>query len=450
MATANLKAIYRSLVPIPVRRAVYQLRRRAAALAGGRREEAQAAQPVAARTEGRARRMTQEDILVRYLNGIALHSYRLRQLFAEQPPPPYGVILAHEAFISGLTALRIAEQHPGSRLLLDNVEYPRISGRSSQARESAKRDMLGDRLLSAFVAQIANEFDQLFATSRGQADVLREIGVTRPVSLLRNMRLRARLSRDDQIRRDAGCLEGQTLLLYPNNVYELGGAEECLQALHRLPAEFHLAFLGEVQKGLEARVDALLKTYGLVERVKFLKPVQPDRLIGYISGADVSIVPLRPEIANHQHCLPNRIFESIAAGVPLVVPSGSEIGAFVQAHGVGVTFPDFEADSVAETLLRAVNGRRAGAFDEAIETAQRDLVWENEQTVLQEALRPVLETGPRRCLVVACKRIERNDRLFRITHTLRSMGFEVDVAAYSRPYQGLVLDGVNYLLIPRE
>ena len=82
---------------------------------------------------------------------------------------PFDVVIAHELLTSGYAGLQAGRILPGCLLILDNVEYPFLSGRSGQAvAAEARRDPLGDQVLSEFLAAVANRYDAVFATSRGR------------------------------------------------------------------------------------------------------------------------------------------------------------------------------------------------------------------------------------------------------------------------------------------
>ncbi len=50
-----------------------------------------------------------------------------------------------------------------------------------------------------------------------------------------------------------------------------------------------------------------------------LRPCSPDELLGWVAGADVDAMALQHSSLNHWLCTPNKLWESLAAGVPVVV-----------------------------------------------------------------------------------------------------------------------------------
>ena len=71
-------------------------------------------------------------------------------------------------------------------------------------------------------------------------------------------------------------------------------------------------------------------------RVYQLPAVPPDELLEWTASADVSFVGQPPRTLNQKMNLPNKLFESIMAGVPVVVSNGNEQCRLVTAEAVGV------------------------------------------------------------------------------------------------------------------
>lgn len=90
------------------------------------------------------------------------------------------------------------------------------------------------------------------------------------------------------------------------------------------------------------------------ERVYVLPPVPPDELLEWTASADVSFVGQPPRTLNQRMNLPNKLFESLMAGVPVVVSEGNEQCRLVSAEKVGsctdVDSPGAIAASVAALL----------------------------------------------------------------------------------------------------
>jgi glycosyltransferase involved in cell wall biosynthesis len=72
------------------------------------------------------------------------------------------------------------------------------------------------------------------------------------------------------------------------------------------------------------------------DTIHVLPAVPPDELLEWTAGADVSFVGQPPWTLNHRMNLPNKLFESLMAGVPVIVAEGNEQCRLVTAERVGV------------------------------------------------------------------------------------------------------------------
>ena len=81
-----------------------------------------------------------------------------------------------------------------------------------------------------------------------------------------------------------------------------------------------------------------------------LPPVRPDQLIEWISGANVAYLGCPPRTLNLRLTLPNKVFECMMAGVPVVAAEGTEQGRLVSREAVGRTAVIEAVDSLAGEL----------------------------------------------------------------------------------------------------
>lgn len=86
------------------------------------------------------------------------------------------------------------------------------------------------------------------------------------------------------------------------------------------------------------------------DRIHVLPAVSPDDLLPWIAGADVSFVGQPPWTLNHRMNLPNKLFESLMAGVPVIVSEDNEQCRLVTAEGVGVCVDIQDVGDIAGAL----------------------------------------------------------------------------------------------------
>jgi glycosyltransferase involved in cell wall biosynthesis len=124
--------------------------------------------------------------------------------------------------------------------------------------------------------------------------------------------------------------------------------------------------------------------------VRFHAPVPHAELLRYVAGAWCGFSLLVDSCTNHRWSLPNKLFECIAAGVPVIVSDNPEIAAFVDEQGVGETCDPTDPASIAAAVGRLAK-RHDVARDAALLAAGR-YRWVVEKEQLTELYRMI--TGP--------------------------------------------------------
>jgi glycosyltransferase involved in cell wall biosynthesis len=102
-----------------------------------------------------------------------------------------------------------------------------------------------------------------------------------------------------------------------------------------------------------------------------LPAVHPDELAWWTASADASLLTLPPVSLNQRESTPNKFWESLLVGTPVVVGPGLDVMArIVDAAAAGIVAPSLEPDALAEAirsvldvnpLERAARRRRVAA-----------------------------------------------------------------------------------------
>ncbi|MFZ1613612.1 MAG: glycosyltransferase, partial [Holophaga sp.] len=147
----------------------------------------------------------------------------------------------------------------------------------------------------------------------------------------------------------------------------------------------HLAILGvETRSGQFLSEAARL---GIAERIHLLPGVCPEAVSEALQGADLAIIPQTDKCLNNAYCLPNKLFEAIHAGLPVVVSRLPEMSEMVTALGIGWTFQPGSAEDLTKVIQKALSNpselskRAAAAF-----TARQSLTWEKDVVPYLSAL----------------------------------------------------------------
>lgn len=216
-------------------------------------------------------------------------------------------------------------------------------------------------------------------------------GLAQPPVLVRNIPPAAQRTTDrteGRLRRLAGLDAGARVIAYGGRITTNRGLEETIDALAALPADVHLVVLGY---GAADYLDALRRRAqedGVANRVHFVGKVPSDEVSVALADADASVVFVRPTCLSYRWSLPNKLFESIHGGLPVVAADLPDTRRIVEEHGVGEVFESAEPAVMAETILRVIS--EPERYRAASQHAATLLTWERESVRLLEVYRRAL------------------------------------------------------------
>ena len=131
------------------------------------------------------------------------------------------------------------------------------------------------------------------------------------------------------------------------------GLEMAAEAVARLP-DAALVMLGSaVNREWEAALRAKSADPRFAGRQVVLPAVHPDEVRSWAASADVSIIAVPANSLNQRLSTPNKFWESLAAGTPVVIGRDLEVmRAIVEAEGLGATADPADPDDLARALGR--------------------------------------------------------------------------------------------------
>lgn len=132
------------------------------------------------------------------------------------------------------------------------------------------------------------------------------------------------------------------------------GLEQVVEALRDVPMA-HLVLLGAGPRGVE--LERYAAKHGVETRVHPLPAVPSDDVISYAASATVGIAPIRPTTLNNAYSLPNKLFQYMAAELPVVASNLPQLREVIEGSGAGVTIDTGSAASIAAALRDLLGDR---------------------------------------------------------------------------------------------
>jgi glycosyltransferase involved in cell wall biosynthesis len=147
------------------------------------------------------------------------------------------------------------------------------------------------------------------------------------------------------LRRELGFTRERPIVLYQGRLGPRRGLDEAAEAVLDVPGAA-LVFLG-FGSGFdrERARDAESRYTGR----HFTLPARPpDELLAWVADADVVVIPLPPVSVNQRLVSPNKLWEAVAAGTPLVVPASiSFMAELIRTEDLGVVVPSASPTDLA-------------------------------------------------------------------------------------------------------
>lgn len=115
-------------------------------------------------------------------------------------------------------------------------------------------------------------------------------------------------------------------------------------------------------------------------RASIEPPVGIDAVSELYRQAGLALVPLADQSLNHRLALPNKLFQALAAGVPVVAADLPELRRVVQGYGVGTLYRAGDADSLVAAVRRAID--RYPELASAARSAAESFSWDRDARIL--------------------------------------------------------------------
>jgi glycosyltransferase involved in cell wall biosynthesis len=199
----------------------------------------------------------------------------------------------------------------------------------------------------------------------------------------------------DLIREATGILAERPIVLYQGGFSVDRGVEELAaaaseQRLTELDAAVVFMGYGRLQGFIEDAVRAA------PERVYLLPAVRPDELMPWTASADISFVGQPPRTLNQRMNLPNKLFESIMAGVPVIVSKGNEQCRLTSHEHIGTCVDIDDPAAIAAAcadFLEAPAEERQALRAHCREVALTKYTWDQNAAGLVEVYRRLERNG---------------------------------------------------------
>ena len=284
----------------------------------------------------------------------------------------------HGMWATSLPALARARSRHGGRTIYDCRDILLRSGHYEHMPRT------GRRFLELIERHWARACDAIITVNESYAEIAERLfHISRPAVVMNcPEHWDPPTPRPDRIRQALGLPPSIDVVLYQGNLKAHRGIEESMQAILEVPNAC-LVLLGFGPE--RERYRALSDSEPYRGRLYVLDAVPPQDLLEWSASADVMVMAIQSSSLNHRFTTPQKLFEGLAAGVPVVASDLPGMAPIVRDTGGGELCDPASPASIADALRRILGAsaeERAAYGRRALAAAHATYNWEAQLQVL--------------------------------------------------------------------
>lgn len=209
--------------------------------------------------------------------------------------------------------------------------------------------------------------------------------LSRSVTVLNAPLYHARAERGNALRDAHGIGKREKIVLYQGVLVPHRGIEELVQAAPLLRKNgYVVVFMGH------GRLTQTLNEKSRSEGHFYVHPAVSSKvLLSYTASADIGLSLIQDACLSYHYCLPNKIFEYMMAGLPIVASGLPEMRRVVEGEQVGVCLEAYDPQAILDAVVRA-DAMRGVDLDVRLDAVARTYSWEVQEERLVAAYRDVI------------------------------------------------------------
>ncbi len=283
------------------------------------------------------------------------------------------ILLAND--LDTLLANKTAHRFKSAHLVYDTHEY------FTEVPELVSRPKV-QRVWERIEQRIFPKLNHVYTVNQSIADLYQK-KYGKELKVVRNVSPRMEIQKVP--RESLGLPKNRKILILQGSGINVDrGAEELLAAMDYLDGYLLLIVgSGDVIPILRERAEKR-------EDVVFVERQPYERMMQYTACADMGVSLDKDTNVNYRYSLPNKVFDYIHAGIPVLASGLVEVRNIVETYQVGAIIPSHEPTEIAHTIKRFFESVDLMELEKRLQSAANELNWEAETDVLDQIYDPLL------------------------------------------------------------
>lgn len=215
------------------------------------------------------------------------------------------------------------------------------------------------------------------------------------VSLVRNVPVYRAVAKSDRLQHYLGIGPDVRIALYQGGFQANRGLDTLIRAAAFLGQNDLIVLLGDGPQETLSQLEALIASEGVTDRIKILPAVPYEELLDWTASAHIGLNILPPDYSlSIRWCLPNKLFEYLMAGLPVLSSELDAVKEVIKTYNVGQVVSSLAPADVgaAITAMLADPVALAEMSSHALDAARQEFCWEKEKLRLLQFYQNILET----------------------------------------------------------
>jgi len=244
----------------------------------------------------------------------------------------YGVFHAHD--LNTLIGAYVAAKKQGAKLIYDSHELYLERNRFVPYKP------IGKWIRKRVEAYLIKRSDHVITVNDSLARMLADTYKIKLPTVVMNTPSLQEITlpgKNVSLRHAIGIQDNYHILLYSGAITFNRGLENIIRSLVYLP-QCYLVLMGYGKDNYKRKLKAVAAENGVASRFSFFGPVPSDQVTLYAASAGIGVAAIENVCLSYYYCSPNKLFEYLLAGLPVIASDFPEMSHIINQHCVGTTF----------------------------------------------------------------------------------------------------------------
>lgn len=215
------------------------------------------------------------------------------------------------------------------------------------------------------------------------------------VSLVRNIAYYQKPLKSRRLHQYLNLRSDIRIALYQGNLQDNRNLDTLVRAGAFVAEDIVIVLMGKGIGATQARLEALILDEGVGNRVKIIPPVPYAELLQWTASADIGLITFAPNYSTSiRMCLPNKLFEYLIAGLPVLATPLDAVTEILKRYDVGQIVSSLSPADIGTAIEAMLAEKRplARMHHNALAAAQKELCWEQERLRLIHLYRNIMSS----------------------------------------------------------